>query len=159
MPCTWPLARSVWTRSRMKSRTSSFAVAAGIGFLSSMFLSTSTPARIRAFGGQANCSTAGELGSGGLPAECSSQRGHSAVHEQQGASDVGGIVGGQEQDGSGDLLGPTRTLQHGASCRLGVVLLDSLAGRRDAALAARRADRTRTDGVASDVLRPVVGRA
>src|SRR5215468_6474587 len=87
----------------------------------------------------------------------SSQRGHSAVHEQQGASDVGGIVGGQEQDGSGDLLGPTRTLQHGASCRLGVVLLDSLAGRRDAALVERREDRTRTDGVHSNALRRVVG--
>src|SRR6266581_2166134 len=65
-----------------------------------------------------------------------SQRRHAAVHEQQGAGDVGGIVGGQEQDCGGDLLGPARALQHGASCSLGVVLLDGLAGRREAALAA-----------------------
>jgi hypothetical protein len=44
------------------------------------------------------------------PAECSSQRRHTAVHEQQGAGDVGGILGGQKQDGGGDLLGPAGAL-------------------------------------------------
>jgi hypothetical protein len=39
------------------------------------------------------------------PVRHSSQRGHTAVHEQQGAGDVGGIVGGQKQDRGGDLLG------------------------------------------------------
>ena len=70
--------------------------------------------------------------------EYSSQRRHTAVHEQQGAGDVGGIVGGQKQDRGGDLLGPARALQHGALCGLGVILLDGLAGRCDAALMEER---------------------
>ena len=68
------------------------------------------------------------------PTEYSSQRSHTAIHEQQGAGDVGGIVGGQKQDCGCDLLGPARALQHGALCGPGVILLDSLAGRCDAAL-------------------------
>src|SRR5688500_17498474 len=44
MPCTWPRARSAWTMSRMKSRGSSLAVTSGIGFLSFIYLSTSTRA-------------------------------------------------------------------------------------------------------------------
>src|SRR2546421_7666375 len=57
-------------------------------------------------------------------AEYSSQRSHTAIHEQQGAGDVGGIVGGQKQDRGGDLLSPAWALQHGALCGLGVILLD-----------------------------------
>src|SRR5215831_12131355 len=90
-------------------------------------------------------------------AEYSSQRSHTAVHEQQGAGDVGGIVGGQKQDRGGDLLGPARALQHGALCGLGVILLDGLAGRCDAALMERREDRARADGVHTNALRRVVG--
>src|SRR5712672_1063890 len=86
-----------------------------------------------------------------------SQRSHTAVHEQQSAGDVGGIVGGQKQDRGGDLFGPTRALQHGALCGLGVVLLDGLAGRCDAALMERREDRARADGVHTNAVRRVVG--
>ena len=68
------------------------------------------------------------------PTEYSSQRSHTAVHEQQGAGDIGGIVGGQKQDRGGDLLGPARALQHGDLCGPGVILLDGLAGSCDAAL-------------------------
>src|ERR1700746_2724300 len=77
----------------------------------------------------------------------SSQHGHAAVHEQQGAGDVGGIVGGQKQDRGGDLLGPARALEHGALCGLGVVLLDRLARRGEAALMERREDRAGANGV------------
>ena len=42
-------------------------------------------------------------------AEYPSQCSHTAVHEQQGAGDVGGIVGGQKQDRGGDLVCPART--------------------------------------------------
>src|SRR6266850_1089680 len=87
----------------------------------------------------------------------SSERRHAAVHEQQGAGDVGGIVGGQEQDGGGDLLGPARTLQHGALRGLGVILLDGLAGSCDAALMERREDRARADGVHTNAVRRVIG--
>src|SRR5262249_25389165 len=87
----------------------------------------------------------------------SSQRSHTAVHEQQGAGDIGGIVGGQKQDRGGDLLGPAWALQHGALCGLGVILLDGLASRRDAALMERREDRARADGVHTNALRRVVG--
>ena len=66
-------------------------------------------------------------------------------HEQQGAGDVGGIVGGQKQDCGGDLVCPARALQRGALCGLGVILLDGLAGRCDAALMERE-DRARADG-------------
>src|SRR5207237_5199444 len=90
-------------------------------------------------------------------AEYSSQRSHTAVHEEQGAGDVGGIVGGQKQDRGGDLLGPARALQHGALCGLGVILLDGLAGRCDAALMERREDRARSDGVHTYAVRRVVG--
>src|SRR5437899_7325897 len=86
-----------------------------------------------------------------------SQRSHTAVHEQQGTGDVGGIVGGQKQNRGGDLLGPARALQHGALCGPGVVLLDGLAGRLDAALMERREDRARADGVHTNTLRRVVG--
>src|SRR5438552_375170 len=61
------------------------------------------------------------------------------------------------ESGGGELLGPARALQHGASCRLGVVLLDGLASRRDAALMERREDRARADGVHANALRRVVG--
>src|SRR5271155_5293801 len=91
------------------------------------------------------------------PAEYSSQRRHAAVDEQQGAGDVGGIVGGQKQDRGGDLLGPAGTLQHGALRGPGVVLLDGLAGSCDAALMERREDRARADGVHTNALRRVVG--
>src|SRR5271169_6461581 len=86
-----------------------------------------------------------------------SQRSHTAVHEQQGAGDVGGIVGGQKQDRGGDLLGPAGALQHGALCGLGVILLDGLAGRCNAALMEWREDRARADGVHPNALRRVVG--
>src|SRR3984893_2809817 len=85
------------------------------------------------------------------------QRSHTAVHEQQGAGDVGGIVGGQKQDRGGDLLGPARGLQPGALCGAGVVLLDGLAGRCDAALMERCEDRARADGVHTNAVRRVVG--
>ena len=78
-------------------------------------------------------------------AEYSSQSGHTAVHEQQGAGDVGGIAGGQKQDRGGDLLGPAWALQHGAVCGLGVVLLDGLASRCDAALMEWREDWARAE--------------
>src|SRR6516165_124266 len=91
------------------------------------------------------------------PTEYSSQRSHTAVHEQQGAGDVRGIVGGQKQDRGGDLLGPARALQHGALRGLGVVLLNGLASRGDAALMERREDRARADGVHTNALRRVVG--
>src|ERR1700739_5140278 len=91
------------------------------------------------------------------PAEYSSQRSHTAVHEQQGAGDVRGIVGGQKQDRGGDLLGPARALQHGGLCGPGVVLLDGLAGGGDAALMERREDRAGDDGVHPNALRRVVG--
>jgi hypothetical protein len=42
--------------------------------------------------------------------EYSSQCRHTAGHEQQDAGDEGRIVGGQEQDRGGDLLGPARAL-------------------------------------------------
>src|SRR6266851_4202272 len=87
----------------------------------------------------------------------SSQRSHTAVHEQQGAGDVGGILGGQKQDRDGDLLSPARALQHRALCGLGVILLDGLAGRCDAALMERCEDRARSDGVHTNALRRVVG--
>src|SRR5580698_8656529 len=87
----------------------------------------------------------------------SSQRRHTAVHEQQGAGDVGGIVGGQKQDRGGDLLGPARALQHRALCGAGVVLLDGLAGSCDAALLERREDRASADGVHANAVRRMVG--
>ncbi len=59
-------------------------------------------------------------------AEHSSHRRHAAVHEQQGAGDVGGIVGGQEQDRGGDLLGSARALQHGAFRGAGVRVLHTM---------------------------------
>src|SRR6266403_512035 len=52
---------------------------------------------------------------------------------------------------------PVRLLQHGALCGLGVILLDGLAGRCDAALMERRKDRARADGVHTNALRRVVG--
>src|SRR5207302_9541322 len=48
-------------------------------------------------------------------------------------------------------------LQNGALCGLGIILLDGLAGRCDAALMERREDRARTDGVHTNALRRVVG--
>src|ERR1700746_1615595 len=87
----------------------------------------------------------------------SSQHGHAAVHEQQGAGDVGGIVGGQKQDRGGDLLGPARALQPGDLGGPGVVLLDGLAGSGDAALMGRREEWARADGVHTNALRRVVG--
>src|SRR5215831_9165984 len=89
-------------------------------------------------------------------AEYSSQRSHTAVHEQQGAGDVRGIVGGQKQDRGGDLFGPAWALQHGALCGSGVVLLDGLPGRGDTALMERREDRARADGVHTNALGRVV---
>src|SRR4051794_1094212 len=89
--------------------------------------------------------------------EYSSQRRHTTVHEQQGAGDVGGILGGQKQDRGGDLLGPARALQHGALCGPGIVLLDGLAGSCEAALMEWREDRARADGVHTNALRRVVG--
>src|SRR5207302_550849 len=44
-----------------------------------------------------------------------------------------------------------------ALCGLGVILLDGLAGRCDAALMERREDRARADGVHTNALRRVVG--
>src|ERR1700733_11388556 len=85
-----------------------------------------------------------------------SQRRHTAIHEQQGAGDVGSIVGGQKQYRGCDLLGPARALQHGALCGAGVVLLDGLASRRDAPRMERRENRARADGVHPNALRRVV---
>ena len=68
MPWIRPRARSAWTMSRMKSRGSTFAVASGIGFLSFIYLSTSTRACTRAICGQANYNTAGApAGDAGRP--------------------------------------------------------------------------------------------
>src|ERR1043166_8263605 len=85
------------------------------------------------------------------------QRSHTAVHEQQGAGDVGGIVGGQKQDRGGDLLGFARALEHGALCGPGVVLLDGLAPRGDPALMERCEDRAGANGVHTNAVRRVVG--
>ena len=84
----------------------------------------------------------------------SSQRRHAAIHEQQGAGDVGGIVGGQEQDRGGDLLGPARALPAWCPCAALALYCSTVwpAAAMRRACWNRREDRARADGVHADAL-------
>ena len=87
----------------------------------------------------------------------SSQRCHTAVHEQQGAGDMRGIVGGENQVRGDVLRGPARALQHGALRGFGVVLRDGFTGRCEAPLMERCEDQAKADGVHTNAFRRVIG--
>src|SRR5215831_17042526 len=80
----------------------------------------------------------GALSGSGARCSAGSHRGVAAVHEQQGAGHVGGVVRGEKQDAGGDFVGRAVTPEQGALGGVVPVLLERPADCFVALLVKRR---------------------